>query len=87
MRLPFEDLGLLPNVMRLDLSPCRISVTVALQDHSSRIGSVQRLPGSIVVFRKEDRLAALGYLKMGNPPRGNSAHGPTAEALNCLICG
>jgi hypothetical protein len=30
-----------------------------------------------------DRLAGLGYLKMGNPPRGNSAHGPTAEALNC----
>ena len=38
MRLPFEDLGLLRKVMRLDLSPSRISVTVALQDHSSRIG-------------------------------------------------
>ena len=38
MRLPFEDLGLLRKVMRLDLSPSRISVTVALQDHSSWIG-------------------------------------------------
>ena len=38
MRLPFEDLGLLRKVMRMDMSPSRISVTVALQDHSSRIG-------------------------------------------------
>jgi len=30
-----------------------------------------------------DRLAALGSLKIGNLPRGNSAHGPIAEALNC----
>src|SRR5215217_7645442 len=30
-----------------------------------------------------DRLAALGYLRMRNPPRDNLARGPTGEALNC----
>jgi hypothetical protein len=48
--------------MRLDLSPSLISVTVALQDHSSRIGQCPRLPGSIAVFRKEtDRNRALSF--------------------------
>jgi hypothetical protein len=51
MRLPFEDLGLLRKVMRLDLSPSRISVTVALQIIRHGSASVQRLPGSIMVFR------------------------------------
>src|SRR5215211_1040007 len=43
--------------------------------------SSERIPREGI--SQADRLAALGYLKMGNPPRGNSAHGPTAEALSC----
>jgi hypothetical protein len=47
-----SDLGLLRKVMRLE-SPSRISVTVALQDHSSRIGQVSNgFPARFVVFRK-----------------------------------
>jgi hypothetical protein len=34
-----------------------------------------------------DRPAALGYLKMRNPRRDNSAHGPTAEALKLPLSG
>jgi len=53
---------------------------VVLIGRGHQLGAARRCP-------ENDRLAALGYFKMGNPPRGNSAYGPTAEALNCLICG